>query len=222
MNYFDIHTHQFSVHPEDISIINISVGVGLDLPRLRISDETPQAILPLRSCGIHPWYIYDADEQMSVLRDLVSSPDVVAIGEAGLDKMANIPLEEQKSVFMRQVNLSEEVGKPLIIHCVKAWAELIACRKEASPSQPWIIHGFRGNGELAAQLVRQGFYLSFGVYFQASAVRAAWPGSLFAETDDKPVDIRKVYENLSLSLSLPEAELAAQIAKNIRVFNITP
>lgn len=222
MTYFDIHTHQYPVSPEDIAIVNHSVEEGQNTAFLRIEKERQGVVLPLRSYGIHPWYIYDVEEQMEVLRSLVSDPDVVAIGEAGLDRVAATSFTEQRRVFMEQVKLSEEVGKPIIIHCVKAWAELIACRKEACPRQTWVIHGFRGNGELATQLIRQGFYLSFGECFQPSAVCAAWPDFLFAETDDKPIDIRIIYQNLSHSLSIPETEFAAQIEKNVHIFRINP
>lgn len=220
MRYYDIHTHQAPVHPEDTVILNVSVGRGRNLYQLSVDDGVGGVPLSL-SCGIHPWYIYNVKEQMHELRHLVARPRVVAIGEAGLDKLVATSLSEQKTVFMEQVDLSEEVGKPLIIHCVKAWPELIACRKSACPKQPWIIHGFRGNGELAAQLLHQGFFLSFGEYFHPSAVRAAWPYSLFAETDDKPTDIRSVYRSLSQSLSIPGCELAAQIEKNIHIFHIS-
>lgn len=219
MFYYDIHTHQIPASPEEIAIINMSVGVGQDLIGLE-GDGGRQGRMLLRSYGIHPWYIKDVQEQMSELRRLVSGSNVVAIGEAGLDKMADTSVAEQKEVFMAQVGLAEEIRKPLIIHCVKAWPELIACRKEARPDQPWIIHGFRGNGELAGQLIRQGFYLSFGLYFQPSAVRAAWPETLFAETDENPVGIHIVYQNLSHSLSVPVFELAEQIGKNVSIFSI--
>ena len=212
MEYYDIHTHQEPVHPEDVAIVNRIVGIG--------SVETEASTASQYSYGIHPWYLGDISEQLDRLRQLVSGSEVVAIGEAGFDKMAKTSLSEQERAFMGQVALSEEIGKPLIIHCVKAWAELVACHKKLYPRQPWIIHGFRGNGELAAQLINQGFYLSFGEHFQPSAVLTAWPGSLFAETDDKPIDIRTVYHNLSQSLSIPESELASQIAKNFHVFNV--
>ena len=145
---------------------------------------------------------------------------VVAIGEAGLDTLAESPMDLQKEVFLAQANLAEETHKPLIIHCVKAWADLIACKKAVKPEMPWIIHGFRGNGELASQLVRLGFYLSFGDRFNPSALRAAWPDFLFLETDDKSIDIRRVYQNVAEALDIPEEKLRIQIAKNVSIFHL--
>ena len=161
----------------------------------------------IRSYGIHPWYIYNVKEQMDLLRVLVSGSGVVAIGEAGLDTLAESPMDLQKEVFLAQANLAEDTHKPLIIHFVKALADLI-------------IHGFRGNGELASQLVRLGFYLSFGDRFNPSALRAAWPDFLFLETDDKSIDIRGVYQNVAEALDIPEEKLRIQIAKNVSIFHL--
>ena len=85
---------------------------------------------------------------------------------------------------------------------------------------PWIIHGFRGNGELASQLVCLGFYLSFGDRFNPSALRATWPDFLFLETDDKSIDIRGVYQNVAEALDIPEEKLRIQIAKNVSIFHL--
>ena len=157
---------------------------------------------------------------MDLLRVLVSGSGVVAIGEAGLDTLAESPMDLQKEVFLAHANLAEETHKPLIIHCVKAWADLIACKKAVKPEMPWIIHGFRGNGELASQLVRLGFYLSFGDRFNPLALRAAWPDFLFLETDDKSIDIRGVYQNIAEALDIPEEKLRIQIAKHVSIFHL--
>lgn len=214
MGYYDIHTHQMPFHKEDIAIINRIVNPMDDIQSEPLPDTA------IRSYGIHPWYIYNVKEQMDGLRGLASGPEVVAIGEAGLDTLAESPMDLQKEVFLAQADLAEETHKPLIIHCVKAWADLIACKKTVKPKMPWVIHGFRGRGELASQLVRLGFYLSFGDRFNPSALRAAWPDSLFLETDDKSIDIRAVYQNVAEALDIPEEKLRTQIAANISIFHL--
>lgn len=197
MVYYDIHTHHLPIHPEDVAIVNTIVGTGC------------------RSVGIHPWYIYNVEEQLDELKRQAAQPGVVAIGETGLDKLADAPLPLQQEIFRTSVSLSEDFGLFVIIHCVKAWDELIALKKELKPRMPWVIHGFRGNRTLAEQLIRQGFYLSFGDRFNPEALRAAWPDRLFAETDDRQIDIRSVYDNLSASLNLPPEQFAMQIAGNV-------
>ncbi|WP_455638194.1 TatD family hydrolase [Parabacteroides sp.] len=210
MTYYDIHTHQPSVHPEDISIVNTIVKDEGDL------------LLPAQWCsvGIHPWYIYNVREQLSLLESALSDPSVVAIGEAGLDKLAEASLDIQQSTFREQALLAEKADKPLVIHCVKAWAELIAMKRSMKPRMPWIVHGFRGNAELAGQLLRQGFYLSFGEHFNPQALQAAWPGRLLAETDDKETDIRSVYRQIAASLHISLEELAITLERNVQ--NIFP
>ena len=230
MVYYDIHTHRPSVHPEDVAIVNC-LGPALDAgshPEKAISsfgkEDTAGCLSDpasstgkgeLHSVGIHPWYIYNVEEQLAGLEQQAMLPGAVAIGEAGLDKLAEAPLERQLEVFKASAALAESLGVFLIIHCVKAWDELIALKKELKPRMPWVIHGFRGNAALAGQLIRQGFYLSFGEHFNPAAVRIAWPDRLFAETDDREIDIRTVYDNLSASLNLPLEQFAAQVSDNV-------
>ncbi|MDR1880324.1 MAG: TatD family hydrolase [Tannerellaceae bacterium] len=207
--YCNIHTHDPSP-AGDIAIVNTSPD---DPP----SDERPQWI----SVGIHPWHIRHGEEQWERLERAVDDPRVVAIGEAGLDKPAQTPMDRQLDLFTRQALLAEERHKPLIIHCVKASMELIAVKKRLNPAMPWVIHGFRGKGELASQLVRQGFYLSFGRYSDALSLAAAWPGRLFLETDDREACIREVYRLTASALRLPPEALVPQVRENVhRVFSI--
>lgn len=212
MRYYDIHTHQPALCPEDIAVVNTIIGVS-DEKAIQGKEYSVSTVW--RSCGIHPWYLLDVQAQFAALETRAFLPEVVAIGEAGLDKKIETPMAFQQTVFEKQADLAEQVAKPLLIHCVKAWDELIAIRKRLEPRAPWIIHGFRGNGFLAAQLIRQGFLLSFGEYFHPEAVRAAWPEYLFAETDDRELDIRSVYRQLSVVLEVPTDRLLAQLAENV-------
>lgn len=219
MTYYDIHTHRLPADPEVIPIVNILVGPDGRLPEE--PEEAGAGRLVYRSAGIHPWQIGDAARQFDTLKRLASRPEYVAIGEAGLDKRKGAPLPAQLAVFEAQARLAEDCGKPLLIHCVKAWPELTAAKKHWLPAQPWVIHGFRGNGILAGQLLRQGFRLSFGARFHPEAVRAAWPEGLFAETDEAgEAGIREVYERLAAALQLPVASLAAQLAANVALFGL--
>lgn len=211
MFYYDIHTHQLPEVPENMAIVNTIIG-ETDFDSLSKKIQKNPTLL---SAGIHPWYIYNVREQMGYLEAIIAYPSVIAIGEAGLDKLAQTSQDIQMEAFLKQASLAEKINKPLIIHCVKAWEELIAARKTIKPNTPWIIHGFRGNGELAKQLISQGFYLSFGGYFNAEALEAAWPSRLFAETDDKEIDIRIVYQQLAASLQISIEEFASVIEKNV-------
>jgi len=202
IRYYDIHTHQPSVSQNAVSVVSI--------------DNSQSAVLDsgYYSVGIHPCY---ADiERLPIIEKMAELPNVVAIGEAGLDKMASIPIKLQEEIFISQLEIAEKNRKPLIIHCVKAWPELIRIRKQFTSDIQWIIHGFRGNGELARQLLRLGFYLSFGLHFNPDALRAAWETHrLYAETDEANIRIEEVYLHISSQLSITEEALSREIHENI-------
>lgn len=212
MKYYDIHTHLPASCSGDIVVINHIIG------------KDPVPVSSFLSVGIHPWYIPDVNEypeQLEQLKEMAFHPKVIAIGEAGLDKQVKTDLNNQEKVFLLQALIAEKVQKPLIIHCVNAWTELIESKKVITPEVPWIIHGFRKKGELARQLIKQGFYLSFGVHHPVEALQAAWPDRLFVETDDSRAEIRFVYQQVAASLQIEVEVLASQIEKNVKkVFDI--
>jgi TatD DNase family protein len=206
---YNVHTHSPSRHPDEITIQN------------RIIREKEEKIKSkgdagFFSAGIHPWYIEDVTIQMKLLRDLAALPEVVAIGEAGLDKLIDTPLDIQQEIFVRQARLAGELQKPLIIHCVKAWEELVAVKKQIKPETAWIIHGFRGKPDLAEQLIHQGFYLSFGAYVNPGSFSIAYPHSLLTETDDEDISIQQVYCQIASALHITEDELGKQVQKNVK------
>ncbi len=215
MYYLDLHTHQSTTDREVEAIVSILVQTTME----------EQSTASYRSYGIHPCQIEgDGEAQWKLLQQWTKQPACVAIGEAGLDRLSSCPMERQVLLFERQARLAEELGKPLIIHCVRAWEELIACRKVIRPQQPWFIHGFRGKAPLANQLLRQGFYLSLGCYFQQEAAQAAWPERLFLETDEAGVPIQAVYERVAEALAIDLLALCDQIQRNsviLRLKNTT-
>ena len=119
------------------------------------------------SVGIHPWKVSEAaPEDWEKLEKAVGHPSVLAIGETGLDKLASADILLQKEAFVRQVLLSESVGKPLVIHCVKAFNELIELKKRYRPQMPWVVHGFRNNLHIACRLMQENIYFSLGERYQ--------------------------------------------------------
>jgi TatD DNase family protein len=209
MTYYNIHAHFPSRHPGEITIRNRIIR-GKEEKGKRKEEAG------FFSAGIHPWYIEDAAVQMKQLRDLAALPEVVAIGEAGLDKLAGTPLDIQQEIFAQQAHLAGELQKPFIIHCVKAWEELIAVKKQIKPETTWIIHGFRGKPDLAEQLIRQGFRLSFGAYFNPGSLSIAYPNHILTETDDKAIDIQRIYRQIASALHITEDELGKQVQKNVK------
>lgn len=137
------------------------------------------------SVGIHPWSTEEeiGDDVWRELERMARDPRVLAIGEAGLDALRGGEEALQEAIFRRQASLSEEVGKPLIIHCVRRYGRIMELRRELAPKQRWIIHGFRGKPELARQLVAAGFDISLGKKHNPAVAAAVPPGHLFHETD---------------------------------------
>lgn len=145
------------------------------------------------SCGIHPWELTEtAGSRLEQLESLLADSRIVAVGECGLDKLRGGDMESQQSVFAAQIAMSEEFRKPLIIHCVRAHAELLALKRRFNPSQPWILHGFRGKETQARELLSKGFYLSFGERFDRMALMAVPDDRFLLETDCSMLTAREI------------------------------
>jgi TatD DNase family protein len=115
----------------------------------------------------------------------------------------------QAEYFERQIVIAEKYEKPVIIHCVGYFNELMALKKQINPTQMWIIHGFRGKPQLAVQLLKAGFFLSFGEKFNAESVRITPTDKIFAETDESKKSIIEIYHNLALAKQCKPEELVA-------------
>lgn len=120
----------------------------------------------------------------------------MAIGESGLDRLRGASLDRQEAIFRRQVAISESVGKPMILHVVKAFPEIMRLRRELSPAQPWVIHGFRGKPQLAAELLREGFYISLGERFNRETAEIIPADRLFVETDESRLSVEEIAARL--------------------------
>ena len=125
-------------------------------------------------------------------------------------------MELQTNLFRKEILLSEAKGLPLVIHCVKAFNELIQLRKEIRPQQPWIVHGFRGKLPLAEDLLKHGCFLSFGAKFQVEAVRNTPIDRLFVETDDSGIPIEDIYQNIANVRGMASGELIEAVNKNVQ------
>ena len=215
-DYIDIHTHG--------SIINAGVYAveNLMAHEIRMPGE-----IPAQPCtyGIHPWHLTrETIERLTGnVYSVVASPNLIAIGEAGFDKLRGPDNKIQIRAFEAQVIISEEIGKPLFIHCVRAWDELLPAHKRLRPKMPWLIHGFRGNMELAKQLLSKGMYLSFWFDFvmrpeSAKLLRSLPRDRMFLETDGADTDIRSIYKKVAGDLDISVDELKKVLYKNFYEF----
>ncbi len=208
MSYINLHTHRFTNKHDILEIVN-------QYPR------EFDAAIPHYSIGIHPWYL-DAnflDEDLSIIESKLPLENCLAIGECGLDKRIAIPLSLQTEVFEKQLLLAQQYAKPVILHCVAAFQELIAIKNQLKITVPMIVHGFSKNEIIAKQLVDAGFYLSFGKYLlrnpELEPVFKTIPNErFFLETDTIEEGIREVYAIAAKIRTIEADILQQQIQKN--------
>jgi TatD DNase family protein len=174
------------------------------------------------SVGIHPWSVSEElfSEQLEILEFLAADSRVKAIGEIGLDKLKGPDLKLQEEVFLKQIRIAETVRKPIVIHCVKSFNELIAIKKVVRPKVPMIIHGYNRKADLAIELTKKGFFLSFGkALIGAELVKSALKNiplsQVFFETDDdNELIVSEVYKSASEVLNIEMEELKDSIYQN--------
>ncbi|WP_304201365.1 TatD family hydrolase [Flavobacterium alvei] len=187
MKYFNLHTHQFTNQLDVLELVN------------QYPQEFDVAI-PFYSIGIHPLFINEnrLESDFKVVGEKLALPECLALGECGLDKRSETPFEVQQLVFEKQLALAEKHQKPVVIHCVAAFQELIEIKKRLKISVPMIVHGFSKKVELAKQLIDNGFYVSFGKnllrYPELESVFKSIPNDRFLlETDMIEEGIQEVY-----------------------------
>lgn len=176
------------------------------------------------SYGIHPWALdnaeFQAEKALQILEEKLKLPQVLALGEAGLDKMHKASFERQIELFERQIKLSEALKKPMVLHDVRSHNEIIALRKKHKAVQPWIVHGFSGTEQDIKQLIGQGIYLSVGesllhperkIYKSFKFIDLDY---LFLETDMAENGVEKVYESAANLLEMDINVLKTRIFAN--------
>ena len=177
---FDFHTHHLDA-PAGRAIINLPQEWLLH----------PEQFNPrsgaLYSAGIHPWWTENPDEvaqMLHVLPNLLQHPQVVALGECGLDALRGAPLDLQEEIFCRQIAWAEKLQLPVTLHVVRTFDRMLRLHKTLHPTTCWTVHGFRGKAALAQQLLHAGFDLSFGIRRNEEAYALTPPERRHDETDD--------------------------------------
>ncbi|WP_157821871.1 TatD family hydrolase [Tenacibaculum sp. Bg11-29] len=214
MKFIDIHTHNNTNSDSVLSIINsYPTSINFSLPF---------------SIGIHPWYIKEEtiNEEVLFIKEKLLLKECYAIGECGLDKLSDVDYAIQLAVFRKHIKLSEAHKKPLIVHCVKSFQDILRLKKELRPIRKWIIHGFHKNEQIASDLIKNGCFLSFGkslitstklqeVFFKTPL------NKIFLETDDSLIDIATIYQKASILKNITINELKINIHQNFNNIFIT-
>ena len=181
----------------------------------------PEGEQTVPSFGLHPWRVSaDWESLLSEAIGPVATIDAEAsqpfffIGECGLDRLCDVPYALQLQAFEAQIALSERLSRPLILHCVRALDDVVRLHRQAV--QPWIWHGFRGKPEQLLQLIREGFFISFGWRHNRESLQACPADRLFLETDDGPEAIGPLYRQVSSERDIPVENLASQTWHNLQ------
>ena len=212
MQFIDIHTHTSSTQ-KDVFLIENKYPNSTDFSK------------PF-SIGIHPWYISKDTLQndLKIVEEQLNSDNCYALGECGLDRITEIDFSLQLEVFKQQIQLSEKYNKPIIIHCVKAFQEIIQLKKEIKPKQPWIVHGFNKNHQIALDLIQHKICISFGESLlkneRLQETFSKLPlDFLFLETDTSEAPIENIYNIASELRKTEKQEIINTVKQNFsRIF----
>ncbi|HPN84931.1 MAG TPA: TatD family hydrolase [Victivallales bacterium] len=220
-DFFDFHSHQTENIEEGISIFSL-------FPDEKISREIRGGTY--FSCGIHPKFIpenKEIDRIFRILEERLNEEIFLAVGECGLDRLSKTPMPLQIEMLERQISIAEKFGKPLVIHCVRSYGELLAVKKNARERNVrFCIHGFSGHPKLAEQLIENGFILSFRqesfrTRKKTESLIAASDGIFFLESDGNLEGVRPVYMSASEILGIELEALKEKIMANaLEIFPI--
>jgi TatD DNase family protein len=143
------------------------VVVGYDLPSSRAAVDLARGQARLRAgVGIHPNSVAEAsDADFDAIAALAREPEVVAIGETGLDRYRHFtPLDQQREALNWHRRLAEELSLPLIVHNRQADADVAHALSSVPPSAgvPGVLHCFSSTDPaFLATMLEAGYFVSF-------------------------------------------------------------
>lgn len=171
------------------------------------------------SVGIHPKDIDENwEENFEKIKEISLLQNCVAIGECGLDGLISVNENLQKEVFEKHILWANQINKPVIIHCVKRFSEIIPFQKIAEI--PLVIHGFNKKKTIADEMLKHGFYLCFGKSVLHSlslqSILKEFPlEKIFLETDDANFNIEELYQKTAEIKGISIENLHNKILKNL-------
>ena len=207
MGFFDFHHHD--------------AGKNLGIYNLKFNEIPPENCF---SAGIHPDAVADDfEEKLNWLRDISAHKNCVAIGECGLDGLIDVDEKLQQKAFLAQIEIANSVKKPLIIHCVKRFSQLLKFRKMSKV--PMIIHGFNKRKTIGDDLLKNGLCLSFGksVLYNVNLqdfVKHLPIEKLFLETDSADFEIKELYQKVADLRNMRLEDLSKKIKNNLKNLQI--
>ncbi len=210
----DFHCHHPQALGQGLSIRSFHQGEG---------EEFKQWNGPC-SVGLHPWLVgerdFERDQQWDWLNAAARQEQVLMLGECGLDRLRGPELVYQEAVFETCLVLAGVLNKPLVIHCVKAYSELLGLVKRHQPQVPLVLHGFNRKPDLMHTFLEAGFHFSFGAATlspqsaAAQSLKAVPLDRFFLETDIQLMDVKQVYQAAAVLRGMELEALEQQIWNN--------
>ncbi len=222
--YSDIHTHS-NPRPDIESVIDISGREDCV-----VYGESGEVMIPdsiqMFSIGIHPKSIgEDWQHKLSEIEILAKNPKFAGVGECGLDKYSDSPRDLQEKVFAAQLSLAQRFSKPIIIHCVRLYTDVLRLIKKTDFQQPAVFHGYNGNPDVTAQLLkRPNIYFSYSnKAFTTPATSGAKslplipPSRILTETDcDTTANLATTISLIAQKKNMNPAEMEAIVYSNFK------
>jgi TatD DNase family protein len=242
----DTHCHLFLIEDDPANVVEEAraagvgtiVCVGIDPESSRRSLEMAESFRGVfATAGVHPHSASELDAAAeAMIEELIGSPQVVGVGETGLDFYRMLsPREDQERAFRAHVALARESGKALVVHVREAWPRAMTILDEERAERV-VLHCFSGDEDVAREAEARGYFLSFAgniTYPKNEPLRRTsaviHTGRLLVETDspflapqrlrgrdNRPANVTMVIEELGRARGEPVDAVRASTAENAR------
>lgn len=167
----DTHCHLFLLDSEPADVVETAraagvdrlICVGIDVATSRTSVDLADSLEGVfATAGMHPHDASAFDRGASArIEELIHDPRVIGVGECGLDyyRMRS-PVVDQIRTFRTHIELSNDSGKPMVVHVRDAWPDVLRVLEEGSAEQV-VIHCFSGDAAIARECAERGYWISF-------------------------------------------------------------
>ena len=123
----------------------------------------------------------------------------------------------QEELLSVQLKIGESLHKPVIVHCVRAWSELLSVFRKQRFTYNKAIHGYRGSLPVLERLLEEGWYISVGFYTPPELIEHILE-QLLLESDDTQLPIDTLYEQTAEQLNISDNALKTMVKGNIQRF----
>lgn len=210
--FLDFHTHSLSDEDNVLDIISLHPGV--------------ERKHKWYTTGYHPWWtleLLNEQELHHIGNTIQSDPWCLGVGECGLDRLKGGAAHLQMQNLMLQIELANQLGCPVIIHCVRAYHDLLYVYRNMAKT-PWVIHGYRRHAALAKQILDAGIMISVAPDRNmkpsfTETLKYVPLDQVFIESDsDRSIPLKERYSIFSEIRQLRVQDIRQQMLENAKIF----